>query len=114
MRARFGEKTYEWTLTYRGGPNRCDILLTNASVIDAAGKMIPYVTGKPAKTFRFDPALVESSYRDFYRQWDAQAPPVGSGQGSSWVPVPPRFAGLLRFSFTSLPPVTIVPEPSTT
>jgi len=79
VRGQFADKIYEWTLTYRGGPNRCDILLTNACVAGAGGKMIPYVTGKPAKVFRFDPALVQSSYQDFYRQWDAQAPPVGGG-----------------------------------
>ena len=77
--AEFADKIYEWTLTYRGGPNRCDILLTNACVADAGGRMIPYVTGKPAKVFHFDPAIVQSSYREFYRQWDAQTPPLGSG-----------------------------------
>ncbi len=79
VRAQFADKIYEWTLTYRGGPRRCDILLTHGRVADAGGEMIPYVTGKPAKVFRFDPAMVQSSYRAFYRQWDAQAPPMGSG-----------------------------------
>jgi pectate lyase len=79
VRAQFADKVYEWTLTYRGGPNRCDILLTNACVGDAGGRMIPYVTGRPAKVFRFDPAIVQSSYREFYRQWDAKAPPLDSG-----------------------------------
>lgn len=79
VRAEFAGKAYEWTLTYRGGPKKCDILLTNARVADAGGRMTPYVTGKPAKTFRIDPALVQSSYREFYRQWDAQSPPLGSG-----------------------------------
>jgi len=79
VRAQFADKVYEWTLTYRGGPNRCDILLTNACVGDAGGRMIPYLTGKPAKVFRFDSAIVESSYREFYRQWDTQTPPLGSG-----------------------------------
>jgi pectate lyase len=79
LRAEFADKVYQWTLTYRGGPKKCDILLTNARVADAGGKMIPYVTGKPAKVFRFDPAIVQSSYREFYRQWDAQTPPLGSG-----------------------------------
>ena len=79
LRAEFAGKVYEWTLTYRGGPRKCDILLTNARVADAVGKMIPYVIGKPAKVFRFDPAIVQSSYREFYRQWDALAPALGSG-----------------------------------
>ena len=79
VREQFADKTYEWTLTYGGGPKRCDILLTNACIADAGGKMIPYVTGKPAKIFHFDPAMVQSSYRNFYQQWDAQKPPLGSG-----------------------------------
>ena len=29
VRAEFDGKTYEWKLTYRGGPNRCDIMLTD-------------------------------------------------------------------------------------
>jgi len=72
-------KAYEWKLTYRGGPKRCDIMLADARVADADGKMVPYVTGKSAKPFRFDRAIVESAYREFYRQWDGQATPVGRG-----------------------------------
>jgi len=79
VRAEFEGKVYEWKLTYRGGPKRCDIMLTDARVADADGKMVPYVTGKSAKPFRFDRAIVESTYREFYWQWDAQATPVGSG-----------------------------------
>jgi pectate lyase len=79
VRAEFADKVYEWMITYRGGPNKADILLTNARVADAGGSVIPYLTGKPAKIFHFDPAIVQSGYREFYRQWDAQAPPLGSG-----------------------------------
>jgi pectate lyase len=79
VRAEFAGKVYEWTLTYKGGPKKCDIQLTQARVADASGKMIAYVTGKPAKVFNFDRAIVQSSYRDFYRQWDAQTPPLGNG-----------------------------------
>jgi pectate lyase len=79
VRAEFVGKVYEWTLTYKGGPRKCDIQLTKALVADDSGKMIAYVTGKPAKVFQFDRAIVQSSYRDFYRQWDAQTPPVGNG-----------------------------------
>jgi len=77
VRAEFAGKAYEWRLTYHGGPNRCNILLTDPRVADAGGKMAPYATGKPAKPFRFDRAIVESAYRDFYRLADAQATPVG-------------------------------------
>ena len=41
--------------------------------------MVPYVTGKQAKAFRFDRAIVESAYREFYRQADAQETPIGGG-----------------------------------
>ncbi|MGO8696684.1 MAG: polysaccharide lyase family 1 protein [Limisphaerales bacterium] len=79
VRAEFGGKAYVWTLTYRGGAKKRDIMVTDARVADADGKMIPYMTGKPAKAFHFDPAIVQSSYREFYRQWDAQSPPLGNG-----------------------------------
>jgi pectate lyase len=79
VRAGFEGKVYEWKLTYRGGSNRCDILLTDARTADSGGKMVPHVTGKQAKAFRFDRAHVESAYREFYRQADAQATPIGSG-----------------------------------
>jgi pectate lyase len=79
VRAEFDGKAYEWKLTYRGGPKQSDIMLTDARVADAGGKMVPYVNGKAAKAFRFDRAIVESGYREFYRQADAQAAPVAGG-----------------------------------
>ena len=77
VRAEFQDKTYEWKLTYHGGPNKCDIMLTEPHVRTGDGKMAPYTTAKPAKTFRFDPAIVESAYRQLYHQVDAQQSPVG-------------------------------------
>jgi pectate lyase len=77
VRAEFEGELYEWKLTYRGGPKRCDILLTDARVGTAGGKMVSYTNGKPAKLFRFDRAVVEAAYREFYSQWDAQAPVIG-------------------------------------
>jgi pectate lyase len=79
VRAEFENKTYEWKLTYRGGRTKCDIMLTNPHAGDAAGKMIPYTTAQKAKAFQFDRADVESAYREFYRQVDAQQTPLGSG-----------------------------------
>lgn len=79
VRAEFAGKVYEWTLTYNGGPRKCAIVLTDAHIANAEGKMIPYVTGQPAKVFHFDPNIVQTSYRDFYRLWDAQTPPLGTG-----------------------------------
>jgi pectate lyase len=79
VRADVGGKTYEWKLTYRGGPKRCDIMLTDARVSSADGKMVSYVTGTHGRQFQFDRGLVESAYREFYRQADAQDPPAGGG-----------------------------------
>src|SRR2546422_5008888 len=79
VRAEFEKKTYEWKLTYRGGRTKCDIMLTAPHVSDIAGKMIPYTTAQKAKTFQFDRAVVESAYREFYRQVDAQQSPIGGG-----------------------------------
>jgi pectate lyase len=79
VRAEFKNKTYEWKLTYRGGPKRCDIMLTDPHVGDAAGKMIRYATAQKAKAFQFDRAVVESAYREFYRQVDGQQTPIGGG-----------------------------------
>ncbi len=77
VRAAFGGKTYEWKLTYRGGSNHCDIMLTDPHVASADGTMSPHVSGKPKKEFRFDRAVVEAAYREFYRQSDAQQAPFG-------------------------------------
>jgi pectate lyase len=79
VRAQFEGKAYEWKLTYRGGSKSSDIMLTDARVAAADEKMVPYLTGKSAKVFRFDWLLVESAYRTFFRQSDALEPPVGSG-----------------------------------
>src|SRR5262245_4396167 len=79
VRAEFENKTYEWKLTYRGGRTKCDIMLTDPHVSDIAGKMIRYTTAQKAKVFKFDRAVVESAYREFYRQVDAQQTAVGGG-----------------------------------
>jgi len=79
VRAEFEGKTYEWKLTYRGGRNRRDIMLTKPQIAAADGKMVSYVTGKRAKEFQFDRGIVESVYREFYRQSDAQQVPFGGG-----------------------------------
>jgi pectate lyase len=77
VRAEFDGKVYEWKLTYRGGPTHHDITLTDPRTATADGKMVPYVAGKTAKVFRFDHSLVESAYRTFFRQSDAQQPAFG-------------------------------------
>src|SRR4030095_7346841 len=79
IRAKFENKTYEWTLTYGGGRTKCDIMLTRPRIAAADGRMVPYVTGSKAKSFQLDRAVVESAYREFYRQVDAQQTPIGGG-----------------------------------
>src|SRR5260370_20885081 len=54
-------------------------MLTDPHVGNVSGKMIPYTTAQKAKTFQFDRAVVESAYREFYRQVDAQQSPMGGG-----------------------------------
>src|ERR1051326_1829600 len=77
VRAEFGGKTYQWKLTYRGGANRRDVMLTDARVSDAGRRSVPYLTERKAKEFRFEHAIVESAYRELYRQSDLQDPLVG-------------------------------------
>ncbi len=77
VRATFEGKTYEWKLTYRGGPKKCDIMLTDPRMTDTDGNLVAYATGQPAKKFQFDHSIVESVYRQFYQQADAQDPPAG-------------------------------------
>ncbi len=79
VRAEFENKTYEWKLTYRGGRSKCDITLTSPRIAAADGRMVPYVTGRKAKSFQFDRPVVESAYREYYRQVDAQQSPIGGG-----------------------------------
>ncbi len=79
VRAEFQDKTYQWKLTYRGGSNRCDIMLTDSHVVDSNGKTVLYISGRKAKAFQFDRSIVEAAYRRFYRQADAQEPPLGTG-----------------------------------
>src|SRR5438876_9068819 len=79
VRAEFEGKAYDWKLTYHGGRTKCDIMLTRPRIAAADGRMVPYVTGSKAKSFQFDRAVVESAYREFYRQVDAQQTPIGGG-----------------------------------
>lgn len=79
VRAELDGKTYQWRLTYRGGESKCDIVLTSPCRVTPEGKKVPYVTGKKAKGFRFDPGVVESAYRHFYSRIDAEKSPLGSG-----------------------------------
>jgi hypothetical protein len=79
VRAAFENKTYEWKLTYRGGRSKCDIMLISPRIVAADGRMVPYVTRNKAKVFQFDRAVVESAYRKYYRQVDAQQTPIRGG-----------------------------------
>jgi pectate lyase len=93
VRAVFEDKTYEWSLTYRGGSNNCGIALTNPRVRTADGTTAPYTTGARAEDFQFDQHIVEAAYRQMYRQVDAQQTPVGGK-----VPAFPGAEGFGAFS----------------
>jgi hypothetical protein len=80
VRAEFEGKTYQWNLTYRGGATQSNIALTNPRVAAADGRMVPYSTARKAKIFQFDRSVVESAYREFYSQVDAQQTPLGRGE----------------------------------
>jgi pectate lyase len=77
--AEFEGKAYEWKLTYHGGRTRRDIMLTDPRIAAADGQMVAYVTGKQAKEYRLDRAIVESAYRELYRQVDTNEIPIGGG-----------------------------------
>jgi pectate lyase len=79
VRAEFEGKAYEWKLTYHGDRSQCDIVLTDPRILASDGRLVQYVTGKHAKEFRFDRTIVESAYREFYRQVDAQETAIGGG-----------------------------------
>src|SRR4051812_12360876 len=79
VRSSFGNDSYEWTLTYRGGPRRSDIMLTKPRVSIAGAGMVAYTSGEKPKPFKFDSRIVESGYREFYRQSDALELPIGGG-----------------------------------
>ena len=44
----YRNEAYEWTLTYRGGPEKTDVVLTDPETILPGGRRAAYTTGKPA------------------------------------------------------------------
>ena len=76
VRAVLEDKTYEWKLTYHGGTNKCGIMLTDPQVRTADGTSVRYTTGGQPKNFWFDRGIVDSAYRQLYRQVDAEHSPV--------------------------------------
>ena len=38
VRASFEGRTYEWTITYRGGPKKADVVLTHPQIVSASGR----------------------------------------------------------------------------
>jgi pectate lyase len=76
VQSTFDGTVYEWTLTYHGGSNKCAITLTNRRVRAADGTTVRYTSREQAKRFTFDRSIVESAYRQLYRQVDAEQTPV--------------------------------------
>lgn len=72
VQSTFDGKVYEWTLTYQGGPNKCAIMLTDPRVRTLQGTTVRYTSRERAKQFTFDRGIVESAYKQLYRQADAE------------------------------------------
>lgn len=76
VQSTFNGKVYQWTLSYHGGSNKCAIILTDPRVRTGDGTAVRYTSREQAKRFTFDPSIVESAYRQLYRQVDAEQTPV--------------------------------------
>jgi hypothetical protein len=80
VRAQRGGKTYEWTLTYEGGPGKTDVALTDPHVMDTEGQMQAYAGSTKSRVVETDSAEIKKSYEEMYAYMDRDAPPVGAGQ----------------------------------
>ena len=70
-RADYRNEAYEWTLTYRGGPEKTDVVLTDPETILPGGRRAAYTTGKPAMATVLTREQVESGLREMARRQTA-------------------------------------------
>jgi hypothetical protein len=75
MRAEFAGQAYEWTLTYKGGASKSDIVLTQPQTVSPDGKRTAYTAGQPAKPFPFTADDVQAGLREMERRQTALLPP---------------------------------------
>jgi len=71
-----GNQTYEWTLTYRGGPEKTDVVLTDPQTIDADGRRTAYTMGEPARALMLMREDVASGLRAMERRQTALLKPL--------------------------------------
>lgn len=76
VRAAFGKETFEWALTYRGGPGKTDVVLTDPQKISPDGRRSAHRSGNPAKPFVVTPDDVNSGLREMARRQEALLAPV--------------------------------------
>ena len=76
VRAKFANDTFEWTLTYRGGPGKNDVVLTDPQKISPDGRRTAHKSGNPAKPFVVTADDVNSGLREMARRQDALLTPL--------------------------------------
>jgi pectate lyase len=76
VRATFAGHTYEWKITYKGGPAHTDVTLIDPQEIGANGEAKPYTTAVSAKRFTLDLATLEMATRRRIAREEKQEPPV--------------------------------------
>jgi len=76
VRATHNKVVYEWTLTYKGGPQKTDVTLTSPRVIAGDGSATPYTAGHPAKSLVLTQEEVDSGLREMAQREAKTLPPV--------------------------------------
>ncbi len=76
IRATHDNVVYEWTLTYRGGPQKTDVVLTSPRTISSTSSAQPYTTGHPAKVLMLTQEDVESGLRQMAQRETDTLPPL--------------------------------------
>jgi hypothetical protein len=78
VRASFGGRTYEWTITYRGGPKQTDVVLAHPQVVAEGGQRAPYDPGRTAKPFEVTRAQIDAGLRELITRESAAEPPINA------------------------------------
>ena len=76
VHAEFQGQTYEWTITYRGGVKKTDIVLTHPQLVSASGARTPYHAERSAKPFAVTAAQVDTGLRELISRESAAEKPV--------------------------------------
>src|SRR5262249_35214099 len=76
IRATHNKVIYEWTLTYKGGPQKTDVVLAAPRVIAADGNAAAYTTGRPAKSLVLAQDEIDSGLREMAQREARTLPPL--------------------------------------